>query len=112
MYLARRQKGFKFAELGLLLDKIKEHGASTEDGLRLMDAMHQAAVTVRKRRLDSALEYGIAAFILVSLVGLNAGFGALAGVVVYLYFRFEAVREYEREDAKYENSKKELVLSL
>jgi len=107
MYGIRRKRGFKFAELGALLEKMKVGKVSSEDGLRLMDVMHQAALTVRKQRLDSAFEYGVAAFILVSLIGLNAGVGALAGVIVYLYLRFEALREYEREDERYEDSKKE-----
>ncbi len=112
MYSIRRRRGFKFAELGVLLEKMKAEKASSEDGLRLTDVMHQVALTARKQRLDSAFEYGVAAFILVSLVGLNPGTGALAGVVAYLYFRFEALREYEREDKKYEDSKKELLLNL
>jgi hypothetical protein len=112
MYVIRRRRGFKFAELGALLDKMKGGKVSSEEGLHLMDLMHQAALTMRKQRLDFAFEYGVAAFILVSFVGLNAGFGALAGVVTYLYFRFEALREYEKEDERYEVSKKEILLSL
>jgi hypothetical protein len=112
MYVVRKQRGFKFAGLGAQLDKLKAGKVSSEDGLRLMDLMHEAALTMRKQRLDSALEYGVGAFVLVSIVGLNAGFGALAGVVVYLYFRFEALRDFEREDKRYEDSKRELLLSL
>jgi len=111
-YLVRRRRGFKFAELGVLLSKMKAGGASSEDGLRLMDAMHQAAAAVKKRRLDSAFEYGVVAFALVALIGLNAGIGALAGVIVYLYFRFEALREYERGEERYEDSKRQLLHSL
>jgi len=112
MYGVRRRRGFKFTELGVLLERMKAGRASSEDGLRLMDVMHQAALTARKQRLDSAFEYGVAAFVVVSVIGLNAGFGALAGVIVYLYLRFEALREYEREDERYEDSKKELLLNL
>jgi ABC-type multidrug transport system fused ATPase/permease subunit len=112
MYVVRRRRGFKFAELGDLISKIKQGKTSSEDGLQLTDMMHQAALTVRKQSLDTAFEYGVAAFILVAIIGLNAGFGALAGVVVYLYFRFEAMREYERVDDRYEDSKKELLLNL
>jgi len=112
MYAVRRRRGFRFAELGALLDKMKGDKASSEDGLRLMDLMHQAALTMRKQRLDAAFEYGVAAFILVSVVGLNAGFGALAGVATYLYFRFEALREFEKEDQRYEASKRDIVFSL
>ena len=112
MYMIRRRRGSKFADLGALIDKMKGGQASSEDGLRLMDLMHQAALTMRKQKLDSAFEYGVAAFILVSIVGFNAGFGALAGVLTYLYFRFEALRDYEREDERYEASKKDILLSL
>ena len=112
-YVTRRKRRLEFAELGTFLDRVKGEGkVSSEYGLRLMDLMHQTALTMRKQRLDSAFEYGVAAFILVSIVGVNAGFGALAGVVTYLYFRFEALREYEREDERYEVSKKEILLSL
>jgi hypothetical protein len=112
MYTVRRRRGFKFAELGELLSRMKQGQVSSEDGLRLMDLMHRAALTMRKQRLDSAFEYGVAAFILVSFVGLNAGFGALAGVIAYLYFRYEALRDYEREEERYEVSKKDILLSL
>ena len=112
MYLVRRQRASKFAELGALLSQMKQGRVSSEDGLRLMDLMHQAALTMRKQRLDSAFAYGVAAFILVSFVGLNVGFGALAGVVTYLYFRFEALREYEKEDERYEFAKRDIILSL
>jgi hypothetical protein len=36
----------------------------------------------------------------------------LAGVVVYLYFRFEALREFEKGEERYEDSKKHLLQSL
>jgi uncharacterized oligopeptide transporter (OPT) family protein len=111
-FLVRRRRGFKFAELGVLIQKMKSGSASSEDGLRLMDSMHQVAAAVKKRRLDSALEYGLIAFAVVALVGLNAGIGALAGVIVYLYFRYEALREYERGEERYENSKRALLQSL
>jgi hypothetical protein len=111
-YAIRRRRGFKFVELGVLLKKMKEGGSSSEDGLRLMDAMHQAALAVRKRRIDSAFEYGVIAFALVALIGMNAGVGALAGVATYLYFRFEALRGYEREENRYEDSKNELLQNL
>jgi hypothetical protein len=112
MYVVRRHRASKFADLGALLTKMKQGRVSSEDGLHLMDLMHQAALTMRKHRLDSAFAYGVSAFILVSFVGLNAGFGALAGVVTYLYFRFEAIREYEKEDERYEVAKREIILSL
>ena len=107
-----RRRGFRFEEFGVLLKKVKEAGASSEDGLHLMDAMHQAALVAKKRKLDSAFEYGVVSFALVALVGMNAAVGALAGVIVYLYFRFEAQREYEKEETRYEDSKRDLFQIL
>jgi len=51
-------------------------------------------------------------FAIVTILGLNEGLGALAGVIVYLYFRYEALREYERGEERYENSKRALLQSL
>jgi Flp pilus assembly protein TadB len=107
-----RRRRFKFAEFGDLLQKVKERGASSEDGLHLMDTMHQAALLAKKRKLDSALEYGVLSFALVALVGMSAAVGALAGVIVYLYFRYEAQREYEKEEKRYEDSKRDLLQIL
>jgi hypothetical protein len=112
MYYVRRQSGSQFQEFGALLDKMKQGKATSEDGLRLMDLMHQTVLIMRKQRLDQAVSYGVAAFVLVTVVGVNAGFGALAGVVTYLYFRFEAFRKYEREEERYETAKKDVLLSL
>lgn len=77
-----------------------------------MDAMHQASLVLKKRKMDTAFEYGVIAFVLVALFGRSGAIGALAGVVVYLYFRFEALREYEKEEKSYEDSKRELLQSL
>jgi Flp pilus assembly protein TadB len=113
MYASRRKRGLKLVELGTMLDKMNQGAAlSSESGLRLTDAMHRAALDVKKRSLDSAYEYGIVVFIVVVLVGQNPAVAALAGVVAYLYFRHEALSEYEKEEMKYEDSKKELLQSL
>jgi ABC-type multidrug transport system fused ATPase/permease subunit len=111
-YIIRRRRGFKFAELGALLTKMKEGPVTAEDGLRLVDAMHQAAVVSKKRKMDSAVEWAIVAFVVVAIVGLNPAIGALAGVIVYLYLRFETLRESEKEEKRYEDSKKDLLQSL
>jgi F0F1-type ATP synthase assembly protein I len=111
-YAMRRRRRFKFAELGVLLGKLKGGQVSSEDGLKLMEAMHQARLEVKKGKLDSAFVDGVFAFILVGLFGLNAAIGLLAGVIVYLYFRFEALREYEKEEERYQNSKREFLQSL
>ena len=111
-YMIRRKKASKFGELRVLLDKMKQGEVTSEDGLHLMDAMHQASLVLKQRKLVSAFEYGVIAFIIVGLLGRNGGAGILAGIIVYLYFRHEALRENEREEERYEDSKKGLLLSL
>ncbi len=111
-YVIRRRRRIKFAVLGVLLNKMKEGGASTEDGLHLMDAVHQAALVLKKRKMDLAFEYGVITFVFVGLLSKNVAVGVLAGVIMYLYFRFRALRQYEREEKRYEESKKELLQSL
>jgi hypothetical protein len=111
-FVIKRRRGLKLAELGAMLNKMKGAGVTSEDGLHLMDAMHQAALVAKKRKVDTAFEYGAVAFILVGLIGSNAAVGLLAGVIVYLYFRSEAIKDREREERRYEDSKKELLQSL
>jgi hypothetical protein len=110
-YVIRRKRRSRFGELGALVSKMKGGEVSSEGGLHLMDAMHQAALVLRKRKVDSALEYGIVAFMLVAIIG--GGLGSIvAGALAYLYFREKALREYEMEDRRYEDSKRDLLQSL
>jgi hypothetical protein len=113
MYTFRRRRGFKFNELGLQLKKMKEGGRiSSEDGLHLMDLMQQARLVAKKRKLDSAFKYAVLAFAIVAIIGLNAGIAAVAAIIVYIYLRFETLRESERQEAQYEQSKQMLLQNL
>jgi hypothetical protein len=60
---------------------------------------------VRKRNTDSLL-FGVVAFILGSIVANSGGVGLVVGVLVWLYFRHETKKSYEREIAKFEEQKK------
>ncbi len=111
-YALTPQRRFPFADLSTLVAKMREGKASSEDGLRLLDTIHQATLAVKKGKVDSAFTYGAGAFVLVTLFGKNVGFGLLTGVIVYLYFRSEAIREYENELKEYEQSKREFIQSL
>jgi hypothetical protein len=111
-YGIRRSRRSRFAQLGALLKRMKGVEVSSEDGLHLIDAMHQAALVVKKRKVDSAFEYGVVAFMLIGLIGSNIFAGIVAGALAYLYFREKALREYRSEESRYEDSKKELLRSL
>src|SRR6267143_4000217 len=111
-YGIRRGRRTRFAQLGALLDRMKGGEVSSEDGLHLIDAMHQAALVVKKRKVDSAFEYGVVAFALIGLFGNNVLAGIVAGALAYLYFREKALREYQIDEKRYEDSKRDLLQSL
>jgi hypothetical protein len=111
-YGIRRGRRTRFAQLGALLDRMKGGEVSSEDGLHLIDAMHQAALVVKKRKVDSAFEYGVVAFALIGLFGNNVLAGIVAGALAYLYFREKALREYQFDEKRYEDSKRDLLQSL
>ena len=60
---------------------------------------------VRKRNQDSLL-FGIVAFVLVLIFGNNFPIAILVGVLVWLYFRYEFTRTYEKEISRFEEQKK------
>lgn len=111
-YIIKRRKGFQFAKLGELVNEIKEGNVSLENGLKLVDAIYQAKLTVKSERIDSAFINGIIAFMLVGFLGGNLAVGLLAGVIVYLYFRYEAIKDYEKEEVRYEKWKNRLLQNL
>jgi hypothetical protein len=108
----RKRRRFPFAELGSLVAKMKGGQASAEDGLRMIDAMHDALLAMKKGKMDSAFTNGGVAFILVALFGANVAVGLLTGAIVYLYFRYEAMKEYESESRNYEEAKRDFVQNL
>jgi hypothetical protein len=77
----------------------------TENALSLADKiLNLLPGIVRKRNQDSLL-YGVAAFVL-SLVSGNLGAAILVGVIVWVYFRYETRKTYEREVSKFEEQKR------
>jgi small-conductance mechanosensitive channel len=81
-------------------------GGTIEDALFLADkTMELLPELVRKRNQDTLL-FGFAAFILALIVGRNPGIAVLVGVIVWLYFRYEMGKTYDREIARFEEQKK------
>jgi hypothetical protein len=63
------------------------------------------AVALRKRSLDSLL-FGMVAFIFGTILSGNVAVAIVVGVVVWLYFRYETSRSYERDLARFEEQKR------
>lgn len=106
-YLILRRRKYRFSELLNLLERVKSGGKNQnilEDALELIDKMLRFLPEVKKKRLDEAFAYGVAAFFLAS-ISMNLGIAILVSVIVWLYFRWEMVRTYEKEVAKFEELK-------
>jgi hypothetical protein len=92
-------------------DRQQNKSANTEEGFvedafSLMDRiLSLLPELVRKRNQDSLL-FGVVAFLLASIIGQNGAAGIVVGVLVWLYFRYETNKSYEREIAKFEEQKK------
>jgi hypothetical protein len=92
--------------------------------LGVIEKMIELLPEVKNMRYAEASIYGVIAFLFSALLTARAGsFGmavsVLAGVLIFLYFRYEATVEYGREPARFENwqskleqQKKEFIANL
>ncbi|MFI5450491.1 MAG: hypothetical protein ACHQ03_12085 [Candidatus Bathyarchaeia archaeon] len=113
-FLLRRKHEARLKELSSLIIEMKkidqeqaENGeAITENALYLADKiMTLLPELVRKRNQDSIL-FGAVALILADVIGNNFPVAILVGVLVWLYFRYETRKTYEREISKFEEQKR------
>lgn len=122
-YLLKRRQEARLKDLSNLIAQMRKRlesasadeaqmagtdGGVIEDALSLADkTMVLLPELVRKRNQDTLL-FGFAAFILALLIGRNPGIAVLVGVIVWLYFRYEMGKTYDREMARFEEQKKVL----
>jgi Na+/proline symporter len=79
--------------------------AITGDALSLAEKIVDLLPTlVRKRNADSIL-FGFVALLIVSILGRSFAAGLVAGIVVWIYFRYETRKTYDQEIAKFEAQK-------
>jgi hypothetical protein len=127
-FLLRWRQGQDLKELSTLISRMKKKLGSTstedeegipESGLYVADRIvEMLPETLRKRTQDSFI-FGVIAFFIAGLVGRNVAIAVLVGAIVWLFFRYESQRSYERERAKfderrrlYEDRKKDFLESL
>jgi hypothetical protein len=116
-FLMKRRHEAQLKELSSLITEMKKkmeeeqkangNGGEgiTEDALSLADKIVTLLPEmVRKRNQDSLL-FGVVAFILALFTG-NFAVAVLIGVIVWLYFRYEFGKTYEKEISKLEEQKK------
>ena len=106
-FIIERVQKPRFSELSDALAEMrraKENQNLLEKTLHLIDRMTECLPEVKKRRREDSFMYGVAAFILVSFLRTTTfpGLNVLIGVLVWLYFRYEATKDYEREVSRFE----------
>jgi hypothetical protein len=80
----------------------------TENALSLADKILTLLPGLVRRRNQDSILYGIVAFILAGIIGMNPAVAILVGAIVWLYFRYETKKSYDQEIAKIEEQKKVL----
>ena len=117
-FLLKRKHDARLKELSSLITEMKkmeEQQQKTDAGggegitgaaLSLADKiMTLLPDIVRKRNQDSLL-FGVVAFMVVDIFGNNLAAAILAGAIVWLYFRYEARKTYQREISKFAEQKR------
>ena len=117
-FILRRRHNAQLKELSSLIIEMK----TEEEQAKKMNGQSAGGITghalylaekiltllpelVRQRNRDSVL-FGIVAFVLVLIFGENLGVAFLAGIIVWLYFRYKNKKTYEAEISKFEEQKR------
>jgi len=104
----RRRTESKFRELSDLIGQLKADKEGHEEAWKALAAtrkMLEVLPEVARPRTTDALVYGLIAFVLAAVVA-KAPIGLLAGIAVFLYFRYEGRRTYETELSRLEEQRK------
>ena len=107
-YFFGRRENKELKELEGLIGRIKETNKEergTEGALSIADKILDLLPRLVRRRTSDALLFGIAAFILGSIVG-TASVGIVVGALVWIYFRYETNQSYERQLSRLEEQKR------
>lgn len=118
-FLLKRKQESQIKDLSSLIVQMKGRISGTqdattagagiiEDALALADKITALLPDLVRKRNQDTLLFGVAAFIFATLIGRNAAVGILVGVIVWLYFRYEMGKTYDREIARFEEQKKNL----
>lgn len=76
-----------------------------ENAISLADRITMLLPKLVRRRNQDSLLFGVVAFILSEIVGSNLAIAILVGAIVWLYFRYENSKIYEREISKLEQQR-------
>ena len=107
--LLKKRHDARFAELSSLIIEMQKaaqqnatnHGI-IEDAISLIDKITVLLPELVRRRLQDSFLFGALAFVISEAVSNSLPVALLIGAVVWLYFRYENSKTYEREISKLE----------
>jgi hypothetical protein len=106
--LLNRRTNQRLEELSALTRQIKkdrEAETTTENALSLAERVIGLLPDIVKKRTEDSLLFGFLAFIVTLLISRFPPVAILAGVGVWLFFRYATDRSYQREIARFEEQK-------
>jgi hypothetical protein len=95
-------------ELSELIAKMKtadKGGTTSESALSFAEKLFTLLPQIVRKRNQDALLFGVVAFLIATVIG-RPPIGIVVGVVVWLYFRYEAGKTYESEISKLEEQRR------
>ncbi len=102
-YMIARRRRSKYTELHELIERAKIEGQSRpEIMIELINAMTSILPKVRDSKRDTAFFFGVLAFFLTAFL---FPYNLVLALVVWLYFRYEASSEFNREMTRFDNWK-------
>ncbi|MDG6994732.1 MAG: hypothetical protein JRN52_02320 [Nitrososphaerota archaeon] len=106
-FVLARRKNSHLEELSNIVGQLKSRKteATTEGALSMTDKIITILPELERRRTEDSLLYGILAFIVSLVISRFAPLALIVGVAVWLFFRYELRRTYERTVAKFEEQK-------
>jgi hypothetical protein len=107
-FLLKRKHEAELKNLETLVVQMKKEreGGTTTDALSLADKIISLLPTLVRKRSQDSLIYGVVAFLLsLALVRFPPG-ALLIGVIVWLYFRHENIKTYEKEISRFDEQRR------
>ncbi len=102
-YFIKRRRESKYAGLRELIERAKVEGQSRHEVmLNLISQMLGVLPKIRDSKRDTAFFYGILVFILTVFL---FPWNLFLAVAIWLYFRYEATSEFNREITRFDNWK-------
>lgn len=120
-FIIKKKHVARIKELSSLIAKMKEIDAEqakkvkqnteggwaiTENAISLVEKIFTLLPELARNRSRDPLIFGLVTFIILEVFSSNLGAAFIAGILVWLYFRYETRKSYSRETSKLEEQKR------